>query len=124
MRGFLLVFLALGVCGMHTLGHFDGGHSGTSSDVRGKGVVPEPVLMASVGLQAFVPEHDMPGFDPTDVCLAILTSFMVMMMLAAWIKVRRRSGDRGWSRLSVRQVARPPPKTTSLRLARLSMLRI
>ncbi|MGW6503387.1 hypothetical protein [Nonomuraea angiospora] len=124
VRGFLLVLLALGVCGMHTLGHLDGGHGGTSSDVHGMGVVQEPVPMAPAGLRAFVPEHDMPGFDPTDVCLAVLTSFMVMMMLAAWIKAWRRTGGRGWSRPPVRQVARPPPKTTSLRLASLSMLRI
>ena len=123
VRGFLLVLLALGVCGMHTLGHLDGGHGGTSSDVHGMGVVQEPVPMAPAGLQAFVPERDMPGFDPTDVCLAVLTAFMVMMMLAAWIKVRR-TGGRGRSRPSVRQVARPPPKTASLRLASLSMLRI
>ncbi|MEU4235132.1 hypothetical protein AB0F17_63610 [Nonomuraea sp. NPDC026600] len=117
VRGFLLVILALGVYGMHTLGHVEGGHGGSSAAGMVREFVPE-------GMRAFVPEGGMPGLDPTSVCLAVLTSFVIVLVLAAWIKARRRTFRDPWSLSPVQQVARPPPKRTSLRLARLSMLLI
>ncbi|WP_188193587.1 DUF6153 family protein [Nonomuraea sp. SYSU D8015] len=121
-RGVLLVVLALGVCGMHTLGHLDGGH--TASPVSTHGMNPPQQAAVIVGLPAFAPDPGMAGFDPTDVCLAVLTSLMVALVLAAWIRTRRRTGAQGRSPASPRWVARPPPRPTSLRLARLSVLRI
>ncbi|MEV0388042.1 hypothetical protein [Nonomuraea sp. NPDC050643] len=124
-RAVLLVALALGVCGMHTLGHLDGRHGGTAAGGHAMEVVaPTPLPVVPAGLQAFVPDRGMPGFDPTDVCLAILMSFVVLLLTAAWIKVGRRAGARGGPLSSVQQIARPPPKHISRRLAILSMLRI
>ncbi|WP_327585180.1 DUF6153 family protein [Nonomuraea sp. NBC_00507] len=123
-RGLLLVALALGVGGMHTLGHVDGRHAGSPPDAHGMGVAQEPPLTVPAGLQAFVPEQKMPGLDPTSVCLAILSSLMVVLLIAAWIRARRRLGDSSGVLPSVQRVARPPPKPTSVNLASLSILRI
>ncbi|MEV0143859.1 MULTISPECIES: hypothetical protein [unclassified Nonomuraea] len=123
-RGLLLVSLALGVCGMHTLGHVDGRHGGSPPDAHRMGVAQEPLAAVPAGLRAFVPEREMPGFDPTSVCVAILTSFMVVLLIAAWGRVRQRSDGRAGGPADVPRVARPPPKPTSLRLASLSILRI
>ena len=119
VRGFLLVILALGVYGMHTLGHAECRHDGSPGDASV--MVRELVSSGSLG---FVPDRGMPGLDPTSVCLAVLTSLGIVLVLAAWIKERRRTSANTLSSSSVQRVARPPPKTTSLRLARLSMLRI
>lgn len=124
LRAVLLVALALGVCGMHTLGHLDGRHGGSSAAAHGMKAAPGPVSVVPAGSEAFVPERGMPGFDPTDVCLAVLMAFVVLLLIAAWTRVGRRSADEGRVRLSVMQVARPPPKLVSRRLAILSMLRI
>ncbi|SEH03495.1 hypothetical protein SAMN05444920_13755 [Nonomuraea solani] len=116
-RAVLLVALVLGISGMHTLGHVNGGHGGGVHVVKAAPVVP-------AGLQAFVPDRGMPGLDPTDVCLAILVSFIVLLLATAWISVRRRTGAGRGPLSALRQVARPPPKLMSRRLAILSMLRI
>jgi hypothetical protein len=123
-RGLLLVVLALGVYGMHTLGHVHGRNGGLSSDAHGMNVAQEPLPVVPAGLRAFVPEHEMPGLDPTSVCLAILMSLVVMLVVAVWTRVGRRTNDGFGGLPPVRQVARPPPRSTSLRLASLSMLRI
>ncbi|WP_188195955.1 DUF6153 family protein [Nonomuraea sp. SYSU D8015] len=123
-RGLLLVILALGICGMHTLGHVDGGHGGSPSTAHGMGVTQEPLVAVPPGLRAFVPEREAPGFDPAGVCLAILTSFIVVLLIAAWVRTGQRSDGGGGAPSPVQRVARPPPKPTSLRLARLSILRI
>ena len=123
-RGFLLVILALGVCGMHTLGHLDGMHGAPQADAHGMNVAEEAASQAPAWLPAFVPDSGGLGFDPTSVCLAVLTGLMVVMMMAAWIRARRRTGVQDRSLSPARLVARPPPKPTSSRLARLSLLRI
>jgi hypothetical protein len=123
-RGILLVILALGVCGMHTLGHVHGRHARSPSDAHGMGVSQEPLVAIPAELRAFVPEREMPGFDPTSVCLAILTSFMVVLLIAASVRAGQRSDGGGGAPAAVPRVARPPPKPTSLRLASLSILRI
>lgn len=123
-RGLLLVLLALGVCGMHTLGHVHDRHAGSPSDAHGMGVAQEPLVASPAALRAFVPEREMPGFDPTSVCLAILTSFMVVLLIAASARAGQQSDDGGGAPAAVPRVARPPPKPTALRLASLSILRI
>ncbi|TMR93565.1 hypothetical protein EJK15_38745 [Nonomuraea basaltis] len=123
-RGLLLVVLALGVYGMHTLGHADGRHGGSPPDAHGMGVAQEPLIAVPAGLRAFVPGHEMPGFDPASVCLAILTSLVVVLLIAAWTRAGQRSDGGGRASAPIRRVARPPPKPTSLRLASLSILRI
>lgn len=120
-RGILLVALALGLYGMHTLGHLDGRHGCSASHAHGMGMGGEPLPVA---LQAFVPEREMPGFDPTSVCLAVLTSLMVLLLIGAWTVARRPVGEGGREQSPAGRVARPPPKPTRLTLASLSILRI
>ncbi|MGW3352755.1 DUF6153 family protein [Nonomuraea rubra] len=121
LRAALLVALALGVCGMHTLGHLDGGHGGSS---HGMQVAPAVVSVLPAGSETFAPDDKMPGFDPTDVCLAVLMTFVIVLLIATWARVGRRGDDNGETRPSLSWAARPPPKLTSRRLAILSMLRI
>ncbi|MBT2227694.1 hypothetical protein [Nonomuraea sp. NEAU-A123] len=120
-RGFLLVVLSLGVCGMHTLGHLDGRHGDPSTGMHG---ISADIETLPAGLQVFAPGRDMPGFDPTSVCLAVLTSLLLMVLMTAWVRSRRAVTGIDGPLSPVRQVARPPPEPTSLRLARLSLLRI
>ncbi|MGW3353624.1 DUF6153 family protein [Nonomuraea rubra] len=123
LRAVLLVALALGVCGMHTLGHLDGGHGGSSS-AHGMEAVPAVTSVIPAGMESFVPDGEMPGLDPTDVCLAVLMTFVILLLIATWVRAGRRGDDKGATHPSAGQVARPPPKLTSRRLAILSMLRI
>ncbi|MEU1389083.1 MULTISPECIES: DUF6153 family protein [unclassified Nonomuraea] len=119
-RALLLVVLALGVCGMHTLGHVNARHD--MADARhGPAVAHEAPVAALAGL---APGHEMPGLDPAGVCLAVLTSLLVVVLLALWVGVRRRAVGGADPGAAFRPVARPPPRPTSLRLARLSILRI
>ncbi|WP_157549962.1 DUF6153 family protein [Nonomuraea candida] len=123
-RGLLLVLLALGVYGMHTLGHVTGGHGGSPSAAHSTGVAQEPAHALAAALQSFAPEPGTPGLDPTSVCLAILTSFVAVLLATAWLRARRRPGAGGGAMPPARHVARPPPRPTSVRLASLSILRM
>lgn len=120
-RALLLVLLALGVCGMHTLGHLDGRHHAPPADGHGM-TVSQPE--AGAGHPSIKSDPGMLGLDPANVCLAVLSVFMLVMGLAAWVGTRRRTEGQAGSLSPARRVARPPPKPTSLRLARLSVLRI
>ncbi|MFD8528933.1 hypothetical protein ACFV0L_16090 [Streptosporangium canum] len=69
------------------------------------------------------PDGDLPRLDPASVCLAVLTALLVLLLGALW--ARRRAPRAGTVALaSSPPVARPPPRRTALRLARLSVLRI
>ncbi|MFB4290230.1 hypothetical protein ACBI99_21490 [Nonomuraea sp. ATR24] len=110
-RAVLLVAVALGVYGMHTLGHHSGHHGGHQA---GGHHAHEP---------GFAQGQELPDLDPAAVCLAVLTSFLIVATAAAWI-VRRRGSATPGRAPSARRVARPPPDPVSVRLARLSVLRI
>jgi hypothetical protein len=112
----------MGVYGMHTLGHLDGQHGG---QIAGMHHSAEAVTAPPPGYDGdgFAPSRDIPGLDPTSVCLAVLTSILAVAAMAAWIRLRRQVGN-GESSVPAYQVARPPPELVSLRLARLSVLRI
>ncbi|MFF0865799.1 hypothetical protein ACFYUV_28885 [Nonomuraea sp. NPDC003560] len=125
-RALLLVVLALGVCGMHTLGHVNARHDMANAR-HGLAVAHElPVAPVApvAALAGLAPGHEMPGLDPAGVCLAVLTSLLVVVLLALWAGVRRRAVGGAGPGPAFRPVARPPPRPTSLRLARLSILRI
>ncbi|MFI7693128.1 hypothetical protein ACIBQ6_28925 [Nonomuraea sp. NPDC049655] len=122
-RALLLVVLALGVCGMHTLGHVNARHD--MANARPVLAVAHELPAAPVAaLAGLAPGHEMPGLDPAGVCLAVLTSLLVVVLLALWVGVRRRAVGGAGPGPAFRPVARPPPRPTSLRLARLSILRI
>ncbi|MFF5209551.1 DUF6153 family protein [Streptosporangium sp. NPDC000396] len=137
-RWLLSIALVLGVAGMHTLGHL--------SHEQGHGDIPGVFAHVSAnghgGREASPPLHSaltahveewisglddtFPRLDPTSVCLAVLTSFLLLLLLAgaasAW--TRRIPEVRPVGPSPALLVARPPPQRTVLRLARLSVLRI
>ncbi|YCK37474.1 hypothetical protein ACNF49_26480 [Actinomadura sp. ATCC 39365] len=122
-RALLLVVLTLGVCGMHTLGHVNARHDMANAR-HGPAVAHELPVAPAAALAGLAPGHEMPGLDPAGVCLAVLTSLLVVVLLALWVGVRRRAVGGADPGPAFRPVARPPPRPTSLRLARLSILRI
>ncbi|MFF0310038.1 hypothetical protein ACFYSC_21625 [Streptosporangium sp. NPDC004379] len=71
------------------------------------------------------PGGPLPSSDPSSVCLAVLTSLVSLLLAgAAWMWTRRSLEARPAGVRPVPFVARPPPRRTALRLARLSVLRI
>lgn len=132
----LLIALVLGVAGMHTLGHLDHqrGHGGTPAAFEHASTaehgVPEarsmllPALMPQAG-QLISRLDDTPLTpDPSSVCLAVLTSFLLLLIGMASMWTRRISQARTADASPMPLVARPPPRRTALRLACLSVLRL
>ncbi|MER6950305.1 DUF6153 family protein [Nonomuraea sp. NPDC000554] len=121
--------LVLGVCGMHTLGHVSSAHSASAAmhePPSNTAHAPPPGPRTHVaspqqaGAHAF--NDEMPGFDPTSVCLAVLVPLLILALIASAALVRRASSGASATIAGLGRVARPPP--TSVRLARLSLLRI
>jgi hypothetical protein len=78
----LLVAVALGVAGMHTMGHPSDGHATMAMTASHE----TPVMLAPTefdGAQLVALPRSGGGFDPSEVCLAILTA-VGLAMLIAW----------------------------------------
>lgn len=134
-RLLLLVALVLGVAGMHTLGHLDHrrGHGGTAvafghasiadHEVPKAPTTLRPLLMPQAGQLASGRDDTPLPLDPSSVCLAVLTSFLLLLigMASLWTRqlAQARTAD-----TSPTLAARPPPRRTALRLAHLSVLRV
>ncbi|GAA0825006.1 hypothetical protein GCM10009525_17440 [Streptosporangium amethystogenes subsp. fukuiense] len=131
----LLIALVLGVAGMHTLGHLNHqrvhgntpaafGHSATADHgVREARPMfrPAPMpqaeqLISKLGDTPLTP-------DPGSVCLAVLTSFLLLIGMAS-MRTWRTSQARAAGASPRPLLTRPPPRRTALRLARLSVLRV
>ncbi|TMR95743.1 hypothetical protein [Nonomuraea basaltis] len=70
-------------------------------------------------------QGDLPDLDPSAVCLALLPSMLLLFLAALRAHAQRQWGTTaGAGRRHHGLVARPPPRLISLRLARLSVLRI
>ncbi|GGQ17830.1 DUF6153 family protein [Streptosporangium pseudovulgare] len=140
-RWLLLVALVLGIAGMHTLGHLD--HGGRHDGMPGMGEAAPAVhalspaalslsdhgdtvshLAPDPGSSLSGPGGTLPSSDPSSVCLAVLTSLVLFLAGAAWAWTRRSRETRPAGVRPAPLVARPPPRRTALRLARLSVLRI
>ncbi|MER5628327.1 hypothetical protein ABT061_45650 [Streptosporangium sp. NPDC002544] len=133
---FLLIALILGVAGMHTLGHLDHrrGHDGTPAafghaftadhGVPKARTVLRPTLMPQAGQLVSERDDTPPALDPSSVCLAVLTSFLLLLIGMAPLWTRQISQARSADASPTLLVARPPPRRTALRLARLSVLRV
>ncbi|WP_051864186.1 DUF6153 family protein [Streptosporangium roseum] len=131
-RLLLLITLVLGVAGMHTLGHADHGRDrpgaaghGVAAEHRSSdpALVSPPAPESGDGRRVSDTDGDLPRLDPASVCLAVLTALLVLFLGALW--AWRRAPRAGTVALaSSPPVARPPPRRTALRLARLSVLRI
>ncbi|UOE20836.1 hypothetical protein NI17_006530 [Thermobifida halotolerans] len=114
-RLLLLVALLFGVGAMHTLGHHDGSDHGAASPA-----VAAVAHSAPSAHQA----PDLPGTDPTSMCLAVNGAVVALLSLAsvaflAWPGVL--APPPSWlHRLALRFA--PPPQPPSL--ARLQVLRV
>ncbi len=132
----LLIALVLGVAGMHTLGHLDhwqrhggmpappGHASAADHGVLKAYAEPHPPLMPQAR-QLLAGRDDTPlPLDPSSVCLAVLTSVLLLLISAASLWTRHIARARAAAASSALLVARPPPRKTALRLACLSVLRV
>lgn len=122
LRLLLVVLVALGVAGMHTLGHpRDSGHGGTAP-----AHLTQPASAAMDADGVVVRGLDL-SLDPSSVCLAILVVFSVAALLAALLmRGGRRPSSTGRRLRLVASAGRgpPPPVSVGLCLANLSVLRI
>ncbi|MDF5753620.1 hypothetical protein [Spongiactinospora sp. TRM90649] len=120
-RLLLLLLLVLGVTGMHTLGHATTHHAMADAGSHSVGVSAGHGPAVAGGLVA--PGRDLPDLDPGAMCLAVLTSLLLLWIGTARLRaqrlalaVLRRSGPR-------LRPARPPPPGMALRLTRVTVLR-
>ncbi|MEU4324818.1 DUF6153 family protein [Nonomuraea dietziae] len=123
-RCILLVVLAVGVCGMHTLGHL-GRRTAASTGAAGVHAMAHGPAEPEGGEVGAAPMGaPMPGLDPTSVCVAVLTSLLILLLVARRARARGTAGAAARPAWPGRGVARPPPEPTAVRLARLSVLRL
>ena len=94
LRLLLLVVTAIGIAGMHTLGH--PGDAGTGGSVHGAAMpLGEESMAEAVGVaMTVVISGDMHGtgmrMDPFSVCVAILVGGLLALLVALLIRDRRR----------------------------------
>ncbi|MFI6595765.1 hypothetical protein ACIBHX_05915 [Nonomuraea sp. NPDC050536] len=105
----LFVFLVVGVCGMHTLGHVTPS-SGMAMSAR-EHLQGAPSTASD--------DHRMP--DPSSVCLAVLVPLLVLTLIAAAGLARRTREEPSDGEIVALPVARPPPQPI---ITLLSVLRI
>lgn len=120
-RWALLVLLVVGVCGMHTLGHPGSSHAHGEVAVASMpaGHMPPPVMGDVVSSSG-----ELPDLDPGTVCLAVLTSLLVLLAATRRGRLRGRGETPFGAGPDVRRASRPPPRFMALRLSRVSVLRI
>ncbi|GGL41427.1 hypothetical protein GCM10014719_48380 [Planomonospora parontospora subsp. antibiotica] len=135
----LLIVVTLGVAAMHTLGHAEHGAAhgggGDGSSVTGHALLAGPAqpqthplplspVTAHAGHGTSDLDGGLPPLDPTSVCLAVLTGLLLLLLTGAASPRRRRTTAEHPAARLKSLTARPPPRRTALRLARLSVLRI
>lgn len=124
----LLLLVAIGVAGMHTLGHptihSHGGGHGASTRVGYEQMIDAAhlaaVSVANVDLQGSVVP-----LNPLEVCLAVLVAGLVLLVAAIVVARLRRGVPDGHLRAALAVAGRGPPRRASagLLLARLSVMR-
>ncbi|MET7336619.1 hypothetical protein [Nonomuraea sp. NPDC005650] len=147
----LPLLLALGVAGMHTLGHLASHHGVVAAQGSHAHAAPAQAVGEVLGQapaqasgqavgqaagQAFgmnaghdrdavsICSQDAAGFDPSDVCLAVLTSVIALLIAVVWAAMLRwRAGMGGWASRA-RTAARAPPRRLTPSPAVLSVMRI
>lgn len=117
----LLLVLAFGVAGMHTLGHHEG-HD-TSSSMSGHAVHDEAA--ASDAVTVTPPTGDM---NPSQMCLAVLTAGAALALALFAARTRQRVPASRWrpKLRASRRSSRGPPRSVpvSLLTAQVTVLRI
>ncbi|MFF0328708.1 hypothetical protein ACFYTU_48865 [Nonomuraea angiospora] len=105
----LPLLIAFGVAGMHTLGHLASHHGGAVA--QGSHVHASPVgSFGTERSEAAICSRDAAGFDPSDVCLAVLTSVIALLLAVAWAAALCRRAGMGGRGSSARTAARAPPR--------------
>ncbi len=125
LRRLFLLMVILGVFGMHTLGHPESGHGHgdvVAMPAHMSGDEPRAVTVAMADVASAGPT--LPDFDPASTCLAVLTSFLILLLAALRVRSRRWSSVLARTGVWVRCVPRPPPRRVALDLTRLAVLRI
>ncbi len=136
----LLIVLALGIAGMHTLGHprhgpaHQGGPmiAGPAPAAGHRYAATHPVAQIRAEAPLWIPAPEsvsgskggFPPLDPASICLAVLTGVLILLLAAAVASARRFPRASTTAAASAPRVARPPPRRTASRLACLSVLRI
>ncbi|MFI6741658.1 hypothetical protein ACIBI9_52850 [Nonomuraea sp. NPDC050451] len=119
----LPLLIAFGVAGMHTLGHL-ASHHGVAV-VQGSHVHASPVTAFEMDRsEPAICSRDAVGFDPSDVCLAVLTSVIALLGAVVWAATLYwHAGMGGWGS-PARTAARAPPRRLAPSPAALSVMRI
>jgi hypothetical protein len=116
----VLWLLALGILGMHTLGHASGHGMDGMDDMR-RGVAVSAVHVADgQATHTPAPGH---GFDPTAMCVAVLGSLLLAVALRVLLGSRRLAAT-PWLAAAALVIPRPEPPPHAPNLVRLSVLRI
>jgi len=123
LRPLLLLLVAFGVLGMHTLGHVSAGHGATAAHGARPVAHAEQPMTGPPGPIA-IGSGAVLRFDPGDVCLAVLTSAAMLLLAAAWAATLRRPARTTVTGPWPAGVARSPPRRWAASLLRLSVLRI
>lgn len=126
-RLLLLLLAALGVTGMHTLGHPETAHGhGTHgaavamAHMHGDETRATPPGMAHADPAGAA----LPDLDPSATCLAVLTSLLLALVTVLIPPRRDRHDAPAGTERRVRYVPRPPPRPIALDLTRVAVLRI
>ncbi|MEO3799774.1 hypothetical protein [Nonomuraea sp. B1E8] len=131
--------LVLGVWGMHTLGHL-ASHHGESTEMASyemrppeashggmpperQGAFPEQVMSAGVFSGSSLVSGASHWLDPTDVCLAVLPSLLILLIAAMRFGSRLRHGGKAANALGAGGVARSPPRRFAPTFVELSVMR-
>jgi hypothetical protein len=128
LRLLLPVLTAIGIAGMHTLGHPSYERTGVSVHHTVIHVHQAPTAEAVDAAMTVVGDnHDAGmGMDSLSVCVAILVVGLLMLLVAVMIRDRRRRMPGTHTQAAVAVTVRGPPKPPGLglRLAHLSVQRI
>ena len=126
-RLMLLVLLALGVAGMHTLGHADdSAHTGSSLSSH---VAMDLHAVPEDGSAAAIPDESTDGRVHVlafTVCLAVIGAGAILLLRSLAMRVRRvgHAFHLAGRRLSWESGRGPPNPPVGLRLAEVSVLRL
>lgn len=130
-RLMLLVLLAFGVAGMHTLGHADSSaHTGSSPSSQGHDqVAMEFLAVSEESSAAAIPnESTDSGFHVLafTVCLAVIGAGVILLLGSLATRVRRvvRAFQLVGRSLTWGSGRGPPGRPVGLRLAKVSVLRV
>jgi hypothetical protein len=128
LRLLLPVLTAIGIAGMHTLGHPGREGTGVYGHQAAMQVHQAPMAEAAGAAMTVVGDSHGAGMgmDPLSVCVAILVGGLLVLLVAVMVRDSRRWMPGPHAETAVVATVRGPPKPSrlGLRLAHLSVQRI